>query len=77
MTDIDIKLQRAKPILLFAGLAILGTVAFFVDNKSAPVVIPTVHNGKTIEEIMHGPVPKTSEPTWDKTFKSAIIPVKK
>jgi hypothetical protein len=73
MIDFDIKLHRAKPVLLFFGIATLAGVAFTVDTKVPTVIHHQTSQGKTLEEIMHGPVPTTIEPAWDTDFKSSII----
>jgi hypothetical protein len=73
MIDFDIKLQRAKPVLLFLGIAILAVSAFIVDTKAPKVIHHQTSQGKSLDEIMHGPVPVTIEPAWDTEFKSSII----
>jgi hypothetical protein len=73
MIDLDIKLHRAKPVLLFVGIATLAVVAFTVDTKAPTVIYHQKSQGKSLEEIMHGPVPTTIEPAWDTEFKSSII----
>ena len=73
MIDFDIKLHRAKPVLLFLGISILAVVAFTVDNKAPIIIHHQKSQGKTLEEIMHSPVPVTTEPAWDTDFKSSII----
>jgi hypothetical protein len=73
MIDLDIKLHRAKPVLLFIGVTVLAVVAFTVDTKAPTVIHHQKSQSKTLEEIMHGPVPVTTEPAWDTEFKSSII----
>ena len=73
MIDFDIKLHRAKPVLLFLGVTVLAVVAFTVDIKAPTVIRHQKSQSKTLEEIMHSPVPVTTEPAWDTDFKSSII----
>ncbi len=68
------KLLRSNGTLILLSVIIAPYLIYALfSSVPAKKIIPHSTPTKTLEEIMHGPVPITTEPAWDTDFKSAII----
>ena len=66
------KLWASKSKILIILLVIVFAWANTLDYIKKPTIHPASPTGKTLEEIMSGSVDNSSEPPWDKDFKSAV-----
>ncbi len=68
------KLLRSNGTLILLSVIIAPYLIYaLVSSVPAKKIIPHSTPTKTLEEIMHSPVPVTAEPAWDTDFKSSII----
>lgn len=72
MGNILNKLWASKSKILIILLVIVFAWAYILDRSKKPTIHSASHAGKTLEEIMSGPVDSSPEPAWDTEFKSAI-----
>ena len=66
------KLWASKDKILIILLVIVFVWANTLDYIKKPTIDPASPTGKTLEEIMSGPVDSSPETAWDKDFKSAV-----
>ena len=66
------KLWASKDKILIILLVIVFAWAYILDRSKKPTIHPASHAGKTLEEIMSGPVDSSPETAWDTDFKSAV-----
>ena len=66
------KLWASKGNILIISLVIVFAWAYTLDRIKKPTIHPASPAGKTLEEIISGPVDHLPEPAWDKDFKSAV-----
>ena len=66
------KLWASKSKILIILLVIVFAWAYTLDRSKKPTIHPASPTGKTLEEIMSGPVDSSPETAWDKDFKSAV-----
>ena len=66
------KLWDSKSTLIIVLWVIVFAWVYTLDYTIKPVTHTAPPVGKTLEEIMAGPVTHLPEPAWDTEFKSAI-----
>ena len=66
------KMWASKDKILIILLVIVFALAYIQDRSKKPTIHPASPPGKTLEEIMSGPVDSSPETAWDKDFKSAV-----
>ena len=74
MFDAFGKLLRSNGTLVLLGVIATPYLIYsLVSSVPVKKIVPHSTPTKTLEEIMHGPVPTTIDPAWDTDFKSSII----
>ena len=72
MHDFIKKLWDSKSTIIIVVWVVIFAWIYSLDYTRKPVTHPAPPVGKTLEEIMDGPVVHLPEPAWDADFKSAI-----